>query len=116
MSVQTQLSIDVEKHDKGLVLCVNGRVDGTNASMLDEVIRDQLEAGQSSLVFDFTNLSYISSAGLRVLLVAARECQSRDGKSVFCGLSKMVAEVFEISGFDKILTVLASRDEALESF
>ncbi len=116
MSVQTQLSIDVEKHDKGLVLCVNGRVDGTNASMLDEVVRDQLEAGQSSLVFDFTNLSYISSAGLRVLLVAARECQSRDGESVFCGLSKMVAEVFEISGFDKILTVLASRDEALESF
>ena len=91
-------------------------MDGTNASILDEVIRDQLEAGQSSLVFDFTNLGYISSAGLRVLLVAARECQSRDGKFVFCGLSKMVAEVFEISGFDKILTVLASRDEALESF
>ncbi len=116
MSGQTQLSIGVEKHDKRVILCVNGRVDGTNVSMLDDAVHDQLEAGQSALVFDCTNLSYISSAGLRVLLVAARECQSRGGKSVFCGLSKMVTEVFAISGFDKILTVLASRDEALRSF
>ena len=115
MKDQTQLSISTERHDKGIVLCVNGRVDGTNAGTLEGIVRDQLEAGQSALAFDFTNLSYMSSAGLRVLLVAARQCRSKGGKCVFFGLSKMIAEVFSISGFDKILTVRASRGEALGS-
>ena len=115
MSEQTQLSISTEKHDKGAILCVNGRVDGTNAGTLEGIVRDQLEAGQSALAFDFTNLGYMSSAGLRVLLVGARQCQSKGGKCVFFGLSKMIAEVFEISGFGRILTVRSSRDEALGS-
>ena len=98
MSDQTQLSIQAERHDKGVILCVNGRVDATSASMLEDAVRDKLETGQSSLVFDFTNLSYISSAGLRVLLVAVRECQSRRGKSVFCGLSNVVFRFRSIEG------------------
>ena len=115
MKDQTQLSISTEKHDKGTVLCVIGRVDAANAGTLEGVVRDQLEAGQPVLAFDFTNLGYISSAGLRVLLVAARQCQSKGGKCVFFGLSKTIAEVFAISGFDKILNVRASRGEALGS-
>ena len=113
MSDQTQLSVATEQHDKGVVLCPSGRVDGTNAGALESAIREQLEGGQSVLVFDFTNLNYISSAGLRVLLVAARDTQSKGGKSVFCGLSTQIAEVFSVSGFDKILAVHTSRDEAL---
>ena len=113
MSDQTQLSVATEQHDKGVILCPSGRVDGTNAGALENAIREQLEAGQSILVFDFTDLNYISSAGLRVLLVAARDTQSRGGKSVFCGLSKQIAEVFSVSGFDKILAVHANRDEAV---
>ena len=113
MSDQTQLSVSTEQHDKGVILCPSGRVDGTNAGTLEGVFRDQLESGQSVLVFDFTGLNYISSAGLRVLLVAARDTQSKGGKAVFCGLSKQIAEVFSVSGFDKILAVHSSRDEAL---
>ena len=115
MSDQTRLSIAAEPHDKGVTLIPSGRVDGTNAGTLESAIRSQLDGGQCNLVFDFTNLNYISSAGLRVLLVAARDSQSRGGKAVFCGLSKQIAEVFSVSGFDKILAVHASRDEALES-
>ena len=113
MSDQTQLSVPIEQHDKGIILCPAGRVDGSNAGKLENAIRAQLEAGHAVLVFDFTGLNYISSAGLRVLLVAARDTQSRGGKAIFCGLSKQIAEVFAISGFDKILAVHSSRDEAL---
>lgn len=113
MSDQTQLAVPTEEHDKGVILCPSGRVDGTNAGMLESAVRDQLEAGQSVLVFDFSGLSYISSAGLRVLLVAARDTQSKGGKALFCGLSKQIAEVFAVSGFDKILAVHAGRDDAL---
>ncbi len=113
MSDQTQLSVTAEQHDKGVILCLNGRVDGTNAGALESVIREQLEGSQANLVFDFSDLNYISSAGLRVLLVAARDTQAKGGKSVFCGLSQQIAEVFSVSGFDKILAVHTSRDEAL---
>ena len=115
MSDQTALSVPTEQHDKGVVLCPTGRVDGTNAASLQRLIQEQLDAGQSALVFDFTDLSYISSAGLRVLLVAARDAQAKGGKAAFCGLSKQIAEVFSVSGFDKILAVHAGRDEALEA-
>ena len=115
MNDQGELSISTERHDKGTVLCINGRVDGTNADTLEGIVRDQLEAGQSALAFDFTNLSYMSSAGLRVLLIAARECHAKRGKCVSFGLSKTIADLFEISGFDRILNVRASRGEALGS-
>ena len=79
MSDQGQLSISTERHDKGTVLCVNGRVDATNAGTLEGVVRDQLEAGQPVLAFDFTNLGYISSAGLRVLLVETVKVSGSSG-------------------------------------
>ena len=113
MSDQTQLSIPMEQHAKGVILCPAGRVDGTNAGDLESAMRGQLEAGQTTLIFDFADLKYISSAGLRVLLVAARDTQSKGGKAIFCGLSKQIAEVFAVSGFDKILAVHDNRAEAL---
>ena len=83
-----QLSVPTEQHEKGVILCPSGRVDGANAGSLERVVRQQLEAGQSLLVFDFTNLNYISSAGLGVLPVAARDIKSKGGKAVFLRLVK----------------------------
>ncbi len=108
---QTKLSVRVEQHDKGPVFFVEGRMDAGNASMLEDAVRIRLEAGQRTMSFDLTELEYIASAGLRVLLMAARECESRGGKSVYYGLSEKIAEIFEVSGFDKVLNVIANRDE-----
>ena len=83
---QTKLSVRVEQHDKGPVFFVEGRMDAGNASMLEDAVRIRLEAGQRTMSFDLTELEYIASAGLRVLLMAARECESRGGKSVYYGL------------------------------
>ena len=66
-------------------------------------------------MFDFEHLVYISSAGLRTLLVAARRLQTEGGAALFCGLAEHIAHIFEISGFNSILTVYESRDEALSS-
>ncbi len=108
---QTRFSVRVEQHDRGPVFFVTGRMDQANASMVEKAIRDRLDAGQWTMSFDLAELEYIASAGLRVLLIAARECEFRGGKSVYYGLSEKIAEVFAVSGFDKVLTVLANRDE-----
>ena len=108
---QTKLSVRVEQHDNGPVFFVKGRMDTGNASMLEDAVRSRLEAGQSTMSFDLTELEYIASAGLRVFLMAARECESRGGKSIYYGLSEKIAEVLEVSGFDKVLNVIANQDE-----
>ncbi len=113
MASETQLAIRTEQDEKAVILCLSGRVDGTNASILDEAVRDRIDAGQPALLFDFDELEYISSAGLRVLLLAARRMQASKGKTLFCGLSEQIAEVFRVSGFDHILPVFGTRSEAL---
>ncbi|MCE2424937.1 MAG: STAS domain-containing protein [Pseudomonadales bacterium] len=113
MANHTPLSVPSEEHDKAVILCPAGRVDGTNVAILQGAVRERLDAGQTTVVFDLVDLNYISSAGLRVFLMAARDLQRHGGKALFCGLSEQIMQVFEITGFDKILSVHGTRDEAL---
>jgi len=107
------LSVQTERTEKAVVVCPVGRVDGSNVGVLESAIKEQLDAGEQTLVFDFEGLNYISSGGLRVLLVTARQTQAEGGKALFCGLAEPIAHVFEISGFTNILTICQNRSEAL---
>jgi anti-anti-sigma factor len=69
---------------------------------------------QSGLVIaDLTGVGYVSSAGLRVLLKAAKIARSAGTSFTLCGLQQAVFEVFEISGFNKVISIFSTRDEAL---
>ena len=96
-----------------LIASTEGRVDGTNAREFDDALQAAISERDSALIMDLEALSYISSAGLRVLLTVAKTLQKRDGKFVVCSLSDPIKEVFEISGFDQIIPVHASQPEAL---
>jgi anti-anti-sigma factor len=72
-----------------------------------------LTAGADKLLLDLAALDYISSAGLRIILSAARQMKSRSGRLVLCSLSNQIREVFEISGFTGILVISSSREEAM---
>lgn len=115
MANEQTLSVQAERHEKAAIVCPLGRVDGSNVEVLESAIQEQLAAGEKKIVFDFEHLVYISSAGLRTLLVAARRLQTEGGAALFCGLAEHIAHIFEISGFNSILTVYESRDEALSS-
>ena len=116
MANQSSLAVPSLEQDDAVVLCPTGRVDGTNVTILQSAVRQRLEAGQTNLVFDLVDLNYISSAGLRVLLMAARDLQAQGGKALFCNLSEQIRQVFEITGFDKILSVHGNREDALSAF
>lgn len=113
MANQSTLTVSSDEQDDATLLCPSGRVDGTNVTILQGAVRERLQAGQTKLVFDLVDLNYISSAGLRVFLMAARDLQAQGGKAVFCNLSDPIRQVFEITGFDKILSVQGDRGEAL---
>lgn len=95
----------ITKHAEGkkLTLNVQGRLDTTTAPQLEAELKSSVD-GVSELVFDFTALEYISSAGLRVLL-SAQKVMSRQGSMVVRGVNDDIMDVFELTGFSDILTI-----------
>lgn len=97
------MTINQVKEDKTLTLKVAGRLDTTTVSELEDVLNTALE-GITDLVFDFSDLEYISSAGLRILLKTQKQIQ-KTGTMIVRGANDMVLEIFEVTGFNDILTI-----------
>lgn len=95
----------IKNRDKEkLSLALVGRMDTTTAPLLEAVVKDEL-TGVSELELDFKGLEYISSAGLRVLL-SAQKIMNVQGKMTIRNVNDEIREVFEITGFIDILTVV----------
>lgn len=89
------------KKETSLNIALQGRLDTTTAPQLEaELLLD----GITELVLDFSELEYISSAGLRVLL-SAQKVMSKQGAMILRGVNEEIMEVFEITGFSDILTI-----------
>ena len=78
-------------------------------------MQELMERPERRLVFDFSELNYISSSGLRVLLMAAKRLKAVDGKMALVSLNDQNQAVFEIAGFSSVFTVYQSQDEAINS-
>ncbi len=98
------MTIEKKKTESALVLALEGRLDTATSPELEAEISLSLD-GITDLRLDFTKLQYISSAGLRVLL-SAQKIMHRQGKMTVCGVNAQIMEVFEITGFSDILTIL----------
>lgn len=98
-----------------LVATPLGRVDHRSAAELEAALAPWLEAGRvHSLVLDFSGIDYISSVGLRVLMIAAKKMREQKARLAVAGLQSVVAEIFAISRFDHVLEVFPSVRGALE--
>lgn len=86
-----------------LVLKPESRIDSSNAQAFEARCTTLIADGPKKVVIDFSKVDYISSAGLRVILVAAKMVKSQGGALTLCGLRGNVREVMEISGFDVLL-------------
>ena len=103
----------IQNEENGIVnLSISGRLDAVSAVEADKEFNSVLDSGKTKLLIDLAELEYISSAGLRVLLVVAKRIQQKGGKVVLCKLAENVKEVFEISGFSSIFKIFPVTDEA----
>ncbi|WP_263768604.1 STAS domain-containing protein [Propionivibrio soli] len=91
--------------DDILVVQPIGRLDSTSSPELERVLVENLDAGTKRLLFDFSSLDYISSAGLRVVLLAGKRLRPVQGKMALVGMRDVVREVFEMSGFLSLFAV-----------
>ena len=86
-----------------LTLAIEGRLDTITAPDLESVLTESLE-GVTDLIFDFSELEYISSAGLRVLLFA-QKTMNKQGSMKVMHVNETIMEIFEVTGFSDILTI-----------
>ena len=96
------------------IVRIEGMLDGQSAPAAESAIRELIDGGANRILFNLEALSYISSAGLRVLLVAAKMSLHRNGAIRICSATSEVMKVLEISGFHNIMTITATESEGLQ--
>lgn len=109
--------MDVIEQVAGSVTIVEprGRIDSVSAGEFGDRLAKLLTAGCRQLVIDFNNITYISSAGFRQLLIAKKSTLDKNGKLALCGISGEVKRLFDIGAFAELLPVYATREEGIAS-
>ena len=110
------MDISVRETSGVSVMDFTGNLDTNTSPAAESVVNQLLEGGSEKIIFNFMNLNYISSSGLRILLSTAKKMKTSGGKMMVCNLNDMVQEVFDISGFAAILDLASNEEEALAAF
>ena len=110
------MEINTERVGNALIVMPSeNRVDGTNARDFQVGLEEAINQEDRSVVFDAKTLTYISSAGLRAILLVVKSINRQGGKFAVCSLSDPIREIFSISGFDNIIPIESTRDEAINA-
>lgn len=110
------MEIEHEITDGIWVVAMRGRFDAPSAPEAERTLRTLLEQGMSRVVLDLSDVEYISSGGLRVIIMLTKALERIRGELKLCGMSPFVSEVFKITNLAKRYDICASRDEALTAF
>lgn len=103
------MNIEERKDGEVAIVSLDGRLDGFTAPGFEKTVRAIVERGDTRVLLECERMSYISSAGLRALLVGARQCQQNGGKLVIATLQPACRSVMEASGF---LTIIDCHDDS----
>jgi len=110
------MEIRQEKREDVVIIQLLGRLDEIAISEVDGFFSNLLTQGVSRLLLDLSQVEYISSSGLRVLLMLSKALKEPEGALKLAGLSPFVAEVFEISNFGRIFDIYPTTAAATAAF
>ena len=96
-----------------LIAAPLGRIESNNANQFQKHMKEALEGEETGLIIDMTDLNYISSAGLRVVAIMVTDTRAKAMKLAMCSMSNSVESVFITSGFNQIVKIYKTRDEAI---
>jgi anti-anti-sigma factor len=107
--------MEIEQSTSGHVNVVapSGRIDTTTSPSVEDTLQTIVSGGARDLVVDLRQVEYISSAGLRVLLVAAKRIRDLGGRLVLCDMTEPVRQVFQLAGFLPLFAIEPSREAAV---
>ncbi len=108
--------MDIKKDKIGIfsVLKIKGRIDTIHSIDLETEVNRVFNSGEKNLIFNCSEMNYISSSGLRVFLVAQKKAILLEGKLALCNLQPGIQEIFRISGFSNLFRIFDTQEEAIE--
>lgn len=112
------MQLTAEERHGAVIVAPAGRIDHASADAFAAALEPYLlrcRTGEAPLVLDLSGVQYVSSAGLRVLMLAAQQAERQGGRIAAAALPPMVREVFEISRFDLVFPLYSNIDAALQA-
>ena len=107
------MDIELSRLGKAVVVGVKGRVATEDAGLFEARCDQYIQKGEKSLVFDFTDLEYLSSSGLRGILSVSKKLKAIGGKLVIAGVRGKVQEIFDIAGFTSMFLMCDTLEDAV---
>lgn len=107
------MEAQVEEKGEVVVVHIEGRLDAASSPQLEKQINGVIDAGHFKIVLDCTNLDYLSSAGMRLMLSLFKRLKSVEGKLVACNLKDEVMEVIKMAGFNQVLEFYSTIEESM---
>jgi anti-anti-sigma factor len=99
------MEVTIENRNEQVVISLSGRLDTTNSDIFDKKIADLILTPPANMVVDCSELTYISSSGLRVFLSLQKSANASKTKCTFCNVNSDIKEIFDMTGFSRILSI-----------
>jgi len=108
--------MDINESTSGNAVIIQpvGRIDTNTSGEFEEKLVEVLDRSEINIVVDLTEIDYISSSGLRILLMAAKKLKNLNGNFILASMNDHIKEVFEISGFTTIFTITSDTASAVD--
>ena len=107
------MEVTFERRDGVLFISASGRLESANAADFLKAVRAESEDVERAVIMDFADLTYLGSAGLRVVFMTASELEKRGAGFAVCSPPKPIAKVIKLSGVEQMVPVHPSREDAL---
>jgi anti-anti-sigma factor len=114
--VETLMRVGKFKMDNILILKPTGRLDTESSPSLEDTIGEQINGGEKNVILDLSDVPYLSSQGLRVILTAAKLADAAGGKLVVSSPQDAVKTIFNITGVRQLIQIFSANPEAAQSF
>jgi anti-sigma B factor antagonist len=110
------MEIQINDHKRVSVVAITGRVDGSTAGEFEAALTSLTDAGKFNIILDMSDVDFVSSAGLRVLVNTRKVVNSAGGKILLAEPSQQVIDTLDIAGLDVLFEQFEDRETAIGTF
>ena len=114
--MQTDITMKIDEKNETTTLYVGGYLDAHTASKFESKIQEIIQSGKYNIILNFTELEYISSAGLGVIMGNIEDIRNHDGDIKLTGMSDKIYRVFDLVGFPSLYDIYKTQEETESSF